>query len=95
MILVGMGTPNLMLPISEASAREIDLVPTWRYANCYPHALQLLQACKRELQMPNLVKLITHRYEGVENVPVALNTASRSADEEHDMVIKVAVINSD
>jgi L-iditol 2-dehydrogenase len=84
--LVGMGTPNIVLPISEASAREIDLVPTWRYAGCYPQALQLLQASRF-----SLARLITHRFDGIENAPMALQTACMSMDLERKMVVKVAV----
>ena len=89
-----MGTPNIMLPISEASAREVDLIPTWRYANCYPQALELMERCCNSPNMPQLAKLITHRFQGVESVPTALETASLSIDEEKRMVVKVAVTNA-
>jgi L-iditol 2-dehydrogenase len=81
-----MGTPNIVLPISEASAREIDLVPTWRYAGCYSQALQLLQSSSFPI-----ARLITHRFEGIEKVPLALQTACMSMDSERKMVVKVAV----
>lgn len=88
-----MGTPNLMLPISEASAREVDLIPTWRYAGCYPEAVRLMQACKEDQRIAGLVQLITHRFEGVESVGDALRTACMSMDEDKKMIIKVAVLN--
>jgi L-iditol 2-dehydrogenase len=88
-----MGTPNIMLPISEASAREIDLIPTWRYAGCYPQAMELMEACRKSSTMSSLTKLITHRFDGIESVPAALRTACLSMDSELNMVVKVAVTN--
>ena len=88
-----MGTPNVVLPISEASAREIDLVPTWRYAGCYPEALHILEAYRENPALPGLAKLITHRFEGIDSVPAALRTACSSVDAEQNMVLKVAVTN--
>ena len=88
-----MGTPNIVLPISEASAREIDLLPTWRYAGCYPQALQILEACRQSLQISGLAKLITHRFNGIDSVPSALQMACTSVDVDQNMVVKVAVLN--
>ena len=88
-----MGTPNIMLPISEASAREIDLIPTWRYAGCYPQALKLMEACRGSSAMSGLAKLITHRFDGIESVPDALRMACLSVDADQNMVVKVAVTN--
>ena len=82
-----------MLPISDASAREIDLIPTWRYAGCYPQALELMEACRESSTMSGLASLITHRFEGIESVPAALRMACRSIDEEQNMIGKVAVTN--
>jgi L-iditol 2-dehydrogenase len=89
-----MGTPNIVLPISEASAREIDLIPIWRYAGCYPQALEILEACRESPTVSGLAKLITHRFEGIDSVPAALRTACLSMDEERKMVVKVAVTNA-
>jgi L-iditol 2-dehydrogenase len=88
-----MGTPNVVMPIAEASAREIDIVPTWRYANCYPQALQVLVDEGRKTTGSRLSKLITHRFDGIDKVPEALRTAGLTADSEGRMVVKVAVNN--
>lgn len=91
-LLVGMGTPNLMLPVSEASAREIDLIPTWRYADCYPEAIELMIKSKDIMSgLPKLSKIITHRFDGLENVLQAFNAARGTRDAEDNLVIKVAV----
>ena len=89
-----MGTPNLTLPISIASSREIDIVPTWRYANSYEPALAIVAAAKEDKTMPQLLSMITHRFSGVENVPAALQTAGLAKDEAGRMVVKVVVENT-
>ena len=60
-MLVGMGHPNHTLPLSEAGAREIDLVSVWRYAHCYGEAIKLISAVIDDSFKPNIRKLITHR----------------------------------
>lgn len=92
-ILVGMGTPNVLLPVSEASAREINLIPTWRYAGCYPEALQLMKASRESSTTPTLASLITHRFDGIDSIPEALRLACLSKDKDEKMVIKVALTN--
>lgn len=89
-----MGTPNHLLPISEASAREIDIIPTWRYADCYPLAMEIMQESKKGDGRGGLGELITHRFEGLERVPEAMRTACRPVDEEGKMVVKVVVTNN-
>lgn len=87
-----MGTPNHTLPISEASAREIDLIPTWRYARCYPEAIELMSFARRgDSSVPDITNLVTHRFEGLDSVPAAFDTARKTRDENEQLVIKVAV----
>jgi L-iditol 2-dehydrogenase len=90
-MLVGMGTPNYVLPISEASAREIDLVPVWRYAHCYEEAIEEMSMVIDGSFRPDIRKLITHRFEGLENVEKAFQMAGSSQDMTGKIVIKVAV----
>ncbi|KAI4718139.1 alcohol dehydrogenase [Aureobasidium sp. EXF-10727] len=90
-VLVGMGTPNHLLPISDASAREVDIIPVWRYANCYPAAIEIMQKSKEDSNVPNVGLILTHRYEGLSAVPSALECACRSRDDMGNMVIKVVV----
>ena len=90
-MLVGMGTPNHLLPISDASAREVDIIAVWRYANCYPEAIDIMQKSKSDAMMPDIGQMITHRFHGLENVHQALACASKSRDEDGNMVIKVVV----
>jgi len=58
----------------------------FRYANAYPHAIELLT--KQSPSMPDLGKLITQRSKGLENFERAFQTAGRSVDEEGNMVLK-------
>lgn len=92
-MLVGMGTPNHTLPLSEAGAREIDLMPTWRYADCYKEAIEVICAANNDSSMPNIRKLITHRFNGLETLPDAFAMAGGSQDSDGNIVIKVAINN--
>jgi hypothetical protein len=49
-IVIGMGTLIHTLPIAEASSREIDITPTWRYANCYPQSIEIMEALNATLR---------------------------------------------
>ena len=57
-ILVGMGNPIVTLPLAAAALREVDLIGTFRYANCYPQAIGLFASGKLEGVAEGLV---THR----------------------------------
>lgn len=86
---MGMGTPNHLLPISEASAREVDIIPVWRYANCYPRAIEIMQKSRDDDEVPDIRQMLTHRFYGLDSVPAALECACRSLDDSGNMVIKV------
>jgi L-iditol 2-dehydrogenase len=92
-VIVGMGTPNHTLPISDASAREIDLIPTWRYANCYPSAITMMKRAAIDEALPNLRTMITHVFRGLESVPQAFEMASKSRDMDGKLVIKTVITN--
>ena len=90
-MLVGMGTPNYVLPISECSSREIDLMPTWRYARSYEEAIKIMSSTVSGSFRPDIRRLITHRFSGLHNVEEAFAVAARPQDSAGNMVIKVAL----
>ncbi|RFU33190.1 hypothetical protein B7463_g3131, partial [Scytalidium lignicola] len=95
-VLVGMGTPDHTLPISDVSAREISLIPTWRYANAYPRAIEIATASvKREeingVKLAPLEKLVTHHYKGLDHVRTAFDNASKTRDADGKLIVKIAV----
>ncbi|KAK5258883.1 hypothetical protein LTR40_007020 [Exophiala xenobiotica] len=92
-MLVGMGTPNHTLPLSEAGAREIDLMPTWRYAYCYEEAMKIMSVVINDSSTPDIRKLITHRFNGLETLSEAFGLAASPQDASGNLVVKVVVNN--
>lgn len=95
-ILVGMGIPNHTLPISDLSAREINLVSTWRYADAYPRAIEIAQASVTRSPidgntLPDMSQMITHRFKGLDLVPEALEMATKTRDTDGRLVVKSMV----
>lgn len=85
-MLVGMGSRNVMLPLSSAATREVDILGCFRYANTYPQAIALLASGK----LQNIEKLITHRF-SLEESSRAFNLLARGKDDEGNMVLKVMI----
>lgn len=88
-----MGTPVLTLPISAAALREVDLVGVFRYANTYRAVLNLL--ANPPPAMPDLSKLVTQRFKGMDRIEDAFAMAGKVKDEDGNLVIKVVVDMSD
>ena len=85
-MLVGMGSRNVTLPLSAAALREVDIHGSFRYAHTYPTALKLLA----EGKLPNIEKIITHRFE-LKDTARAFELLSRGRDDDGNMVLKVMV----
>jgi L-iditol 2-dehydrogenase len=93
-IMVGMGTPIQTLPLSVAHLREIDILGIFRYANTYPTGIRLLCAQGKGgagFQFPSLDDMITHRFKGLGNSKRAFELASRTCDDEGNLVLKVVI----
>lgn len=92
-IMVGMGTPIQTLPLSVAHLREIDLLGIFRYANTYPTGIRLL--CSQKLggigSLPNLDDMVTHRFKGLDKAQGAFELASRTSDDDGNLVLKVII----
>jgi L-iditol 2-dehydrogenase len=93
-VLVGMGSPVQTLPMSVVGNREVDLLGVWRYANTYPEAMKMMQASRdSSAGIPDIRKLITHRFKGLETVPDAFGLAVKTTDADGNLVIKVVINN--
>ncbi|XP_053697811.1 sorbitol dehydrogenase-like [Sabethes cyaneus] len=68
-VLVGMGPPEVKLPLVNALAREVDIRGVFRYCNDYPAALSLVASGKI-----NVKRLITHHF-NIEETLDAFNTS--------------------
>ncbi|QYS93099.1 Sorbitol dehydrogenase [Trichoderma simmonsii] len=88
-MIIGMGTPILTLPMSAAALREVDLVGVFRYANTYPAAIEMLS--NKPAGLPDLQTLVTHRFKGLDHVKDAFEMAGKIKDGEGKLVIKVVV----
>ncbi|KAF3002214.1 hypothetical protein E8E14_001700 [Neopestalotiopsis sp. 37M] len=95
-ISIGLGVPVHEIPMSEMMTREVALIPTWRYAACYEKAIDTAIASVTETtngkRLPDIRKLITHRFEGLQSVSEAFDVALATRDQHGTSVIK-AVIN--
>lgn len=89
-LLIGMGTPVQTLPLSAAALREVDLVGVFRYASTYQNGLDLL-ADKAACGLPDITRLVTHRFSGFDRVVDAFTAAGKPVDEEGNLVIKVMI----
>lgn len=68
-VLVGMGKPEIAIPVLEASIREVDLRGVFRYCNTYPTALELVASGKVQMK-----RLVTHRFK-MQNATSAFEVA--------------------
>jgi L-iditol 2-dehydrogenase len=85
-MLIGMGTRNVALPISAAALREVDIQGSFRYANTYPEALSLLSSGR----LDNVEKLVTHRFH-LKDTRKAFEMLERGVDESGRLVLKIMV----
>ncbi|KAI6780472.1 Sorbitol dehydrogenase-like protein [Emericellopsis cladophorae] len=88
-MIIGMGTPVLTLPISAAALREVDLVGVFRYANTYKEVIAMLSNPPKA--MPDLTKMVTQRFKGMEKISEAFAMAGKVKDDEGNLVLKVVV----
>jgi len=70
-VLVGHGPHDMTLPISTAAIREINIMGSFRYRNCYPLTIGLISSEKIDLK-----PLISHRFQFKDTVD-AFTAASR------------------
>jgi len=84
--LVGMGTPIGAIPLSASALREVDIIGVFRYANCYPEALELLGSGK----LRGVEQMVTQRFP-LDMTERAFETLRRGRGENGELVVKVMV----
>jgi L-iditol 2-dehydrogenase len=94
LIMVGMGTPVQTLPLSVAHLREIDILGVFRYSNTYPTGIRLL--CSQAANpsgcgLPSLDDMVTHRFKGLDKAQSAFELATRTSDDEGNLVLKIVI----
>ncbi|XP_028413386.1 sorbitol dehydrogenase-like [Dendronephthya gigantea] len=62
-VIVGMGKPEVKMPVFNFLAREVDIRGIFRYVNCYPIALSLVAS-----GAVNVKPLVTHRFKLEESI---------------------------
>ncbi len=93
-IMVGMGTPIQTLPLSVAHLREIDILGIFRYANTYVTGIRMLCAQNNGaagFTLPSLDDMVTHRFKGLDAASRAFELASRTVDDDGNLVLKVVI----
>ncbi|KFY88559.1 hypothetical protein V500_06278 [Pseudogymnoascus sp. VKM F-4518 (FW-2643)] len=92
-VMIGMGTPVQTLPMSAAALREVDLIGVFRYSNTYPYGISVLAGERNDFgrSLPDVSKLITHRFSGLDSIPEAFKLAGSGVDEKGDLVLKVVI----
>jgi len=68
-VLVGMGTETMALPVADLQSRELDVRAVFRYANTYPAAVGLVASGQIDLE-----PLVTHHFT-LDEVCQAMETA--------------------
>lgn len=91
--MIGMGVPIQTLAISSAALREVDLVGVFRYANTYPEGIEI--AMSESPNAPDLAKLVTHKFHGLENTEKAFAMAGKTKDDDGNLVLKVVIETSE
>ena len=84
-VLVGLpADPEVSLDIVSAASREVTLRGVFRYANCYPAAVELVAS-----GAVNLDALVTHRYP-FDQTPEAFDFADREKKTSMKVMIDVS-----
>jgi len=82
LVLVGLGKPEVTLPIVNAATREVDIRGIFRYSNCYSKAIDMVATGKVDVK-----PLITHRFKLEETVK-AFETAKTGSGGAIKVMIK-------
>ncbi|EJD45412.1 GroES-like protein [Auricularia subglabra TFB-10046 SS5] len=86
LVLVGMGTPKLNMPLGAAALREVDILGVFRYHDTWPEALALLSSGR----LAGIEDLISHRLP-LHRAREAFDLVSKGVDADGALVYKVLV----
>ncbi|XP_013419139.1 sorbitol dehydrogenase [Lingula anatina] len=84
LMLVGLGPAEIKLPVVNAACREVDIRGLFRYANCYPAALEMIASGAVDVK-----PLITHHFTLEESLE-AFETSRTGAGGAIKVMIKCA-----
>ena len=90
-MLVGMGHPIQTIPLGAAALREVDIVGVFRYSNTYPESIEIVQQSQKSSDGPDFSKLVTHRFNGLEEAVKAFEMAGKTKDADGKLVLKVVI----
>jgi L-iditol 2-dehydrogenase len=89
-----MGTPEVMMPISSAALREVNIIGTFRYANTYPKAIKLLtDQIRDEGPLKQIGRLITQSVD-LKDASKAFKWLEDGRDENGKGVMKMMIRSS-
>ncbi|XP_066910749.1 sorbitol dehydrogenase-like [Clytia hemisphaerica] len=82
LVIVGSGTGDSTIPLNTARRKEIDIRGVFRYANCYPVALNMVASGQINVKL-----LVTHRF-ALEDSHDAFRTSASNKDGAIKVMIK-------
>ncbi|GFY37041.1 sorbitol dehydrogenase [Trichonephila inaurata madagascariensis] len=81
-MMVGLGASEVKIPTVEATVREVDIKGIYRYANCFPIALELVSSGAVDIK-----PIITNVF-NIEDVHKAFKTAQLGSDGAIKVLVK-------
>jgi len=88
-VVVGLGPPEMSLPLTSAFLREVDIIGIFRYCNTWPTAIALIASGKVDVK-----PLITQHYP-LSEVEHAFHVAKEGKDEHGNPAVKVIITIND
>ena len=82
-----MGTPIQTLHLSAAHFKEVDIIGIFRYCNTYATGMKIIASGV----LGDLDCMVTHRFSGLAASREAFETASKTTDENGNLILKVLI----
>jgi len=68
----------------------VGIIDVFRYAGTWPYGIDLI-ANRATNEIPDISKFVTHRIEGIENVPEAFTLARKPVDDDRYLALKPVI----